>query len=385
MDGFRRRKEGTQRTTTIRGIDQACIGIFASGYCHIWTSRCRRIAQRYRYRHPVHLWLRYIHHPSWCLHSRDDFRSAIAPCESEVADFLKRPSQDGPTSFPTETDKEILKFAADLTVNDDTSNLVSSLYPTCLRLLNECSDEVVLSHCLVMIGNLASEDKFVGKSELGKELIPICLKFVQDKDKPRLQHLSLGAIRNLSLLSNNKQSFYQQGLFPALVSILSETDRPNAHIQFSSVAIVRVFVAAGTEVVQPWAGNWVQEGGLVPLIRLARGEMRPKELDKDDDGNPVKNPDKRVEYEATRILVRYAASEYKNVLVENGGVDPMVDLLFAPFGLLQDEALVGLTHLAQHDEYKKVLVSAGAIEAISKISEASLAEKANKLKEKLSS
>jgi hypothetical protein len=59
--------------------------------------------------------------------------------------------------------------------------------------------------------------------------------------------------------------------------------------------------------------EFINAEGLAPLVAIARGEIIPKEVleDKDDEGNP-KPRDRRVEFEASRIIVRIADSPGRN-------------------------------------------------------------------------
>jgi hypothetical protein len=47
----------------------------------------------------------------------------------------------------------------------------------------------------------------------------------------------------------------------------------------------------------------VQQNALEALVKLARGELTPETKEEDEEGKP-KEKDRRVEYEAARILVR---------------------------------------------------------------------------------
>ena len=100
------------------------------------------------------------------------------------------------------------------------------------------------------------------------------------------------------------------------------------------------------------------DDALATICALARGELAPKNEEKDDDGNVIAK-DRRVEFEAARLLVRI--TERRNVgvllcwtslaesldrLVENKGVQPILELITSPYEILQGEGLKAIFKLA---------------------------------------
>jgi hypothetical protein len=110
----------------------------------------------------------------------------------------------------------------------------------------------------------------------------------------------------------------ENNIFPILISNISNKAHPNLFVQYAAVGVLRSILSLGgnrvallfffgilTNELDNMTKIFASSDGIKPLISLARGEMRPDIVIEETEGGATReNKDKRVEYEATRLLVR---------------------------------------------------------------------------------
>jgi len=141
---------------------------------------------------------------------------------------------------------------------------------------------------------------------------------------------------------------------------LQETENPNAHIQFATIGTIKSLIAGGETMLQKFATS----GGVQPLIAIARGEVMSKEQQYAAKENPQER-DKRVEYEAARVLARISTNgDNRKTIAEGGGIEPLLELIKSSYEILQHEGIKAILELASTGTYINQLIAAGTSEVI---------------------
>jgi len=75
-----------------------------------------------------------------------------------------------------------------------------------------------------------------------------------------------------------------------------------------------------------------------------------------------KEPDKRVQFEAARVLVRFTDRvEYVKIIAKLGGIPSILDLITTKFGILQAEGVKAILSFAQLAELKEILLQSNTL------------------------
>jgi len=246
----------------------------------------------------------------------------------------------------------VLKIIANLSLDDSTVDRFFEHFDFVLDLSLTEDVDLTLSG-LMILGNLARSDDQCQKMVKRNELIPFLLKNLSHKDM-RVVHLSLGTLHNLSISVPNKTKLLEAGILPLLIELLKNKENPNLLIQYSIVGTLKNLVILGDSVRIPF----IEQGGLGLLVQLANGEFKPVEhKDEESEGEEKKEPDKRVQYEAARVLIRFIDAEENAItVVKLGGVPPILDLIRSKFAILQAEGAKAILRFSQIAELKPTLL-----------------------------
>jgi len=259
--------------------------------------------------------------------------------------------------------KYVFKLIANLSLDDSTTITFFQYFDWVLSSANT-DDAELLGSCLMILGNLARSDEHCTKMMNSQELVPLLLKSLHNKDL-RNVHLSVGALHNLSIPVQNKVPLMKAGILPLLVEILKNKEQPNPLIQYSIAGTLKSLVVVGDEMTT----EFVKEGGLAILVQLANGELNPKippnEEDEEEEKKEKKEPDKRVQYEAARVLVRFTDRvEYAKEIAALGGIPSILDLITTKFNILQAEGVKAILQFAQIVELKEILLQSKTLEIL---------------------
>jgi len=189
------------------------------------------------------------------------------------------------------------------------------------------------------------------------------LKSLSHKDL-LIVHLSVGALHNISIPMQNKVPLIEAGILPLIIEVIKNKEQPNPLIQFSAVGTLKSLLATGDKMIK----EFVAASGLEILIQLANGELNPKippEEDEDEKEKEKKVPDKRVQYETARVLVRFLDQvENAKTIAKLGGIPSILDLLNTKFAILQMEGIKAILTLAQIDELKEILLQCNTLSIV---------------------
>lgn len=258
--------------------------------------------------------------------------------------------------------KYVLKAIANLSLDDSTIVSFFEYFEFILSLALTEEPEFVLSG-LMILGNLARADDHCIKMIDNKDLLSFLFKTLRHKDL-RIVHLSVGAIHNLSIPGTNKLKLINAGVIPLLIELLKNKENPNQLLQYAIVGTIRSLIVIG----DPTITEFVKEGGLPTLVQLARGELNPKEETQgpnDEQKEEKKEPDKRVQYEAARVIARFTEkSEYAVLLAKLGAIPSILELINSKFEILQAEGVKSILHFAQIGDLKLELLESGTLKVL---------------------
>ena len=132
-----------------------------------------------------------------------------------------------------------------------------------------------------------------------------------------------------------------------VVKHLTQAEQPNAHIQYGITQILRSLIASGGDSFIPIIVK--HNNVLEALVRLAKGELTPETKQEEEETEEApKEKDRRVEYEATRIIVRITdKAENCEEIVKLGGVGPLVELVKSQYEILQAEGVKGIHNIVK--------------------------------------
>eukprot|EP01099_Mayorella_cantabrigiensis_P006793 TRINITY_DN578_c0_g3_i1.p1 TRINITY_DN578_c0_g3~~TRINITY_DN578_c0_g3_i1.p1 ORF type:complete len:508 (+),score=135.89 TRINITY_DN578_c0_g3_i1:110-1633(+) len=118
-----------------------------------------------------------------------------------------------------------------------------------------------------VIGNLArTDDNCVKIMETGN-IVDLMLNNLSTTTDIRLQCVTLGALRNLSLLPSNKGKLIAKGIIPQLVKAL---DSENDHVKYASIGTIKILSTANPGV----CSEFIENGLYSRLIKIASKNRR---------------------------------------------------------------------------------------------------------------
>jgi len=170
----------------------------------------------------------------------------------------------------------------------------------------------------------------------------------------RICRLSLSVLRNLCIPIENKRILLRKDILPLIISQLKQKKDGKIDLptQYLCVGVLRALTTIDEAI-----HCFMQNEALEALISVARGDMLSEEeayYEKEDDSqvnekvSKPRNRDRRVEYEAARLLARIADfPTYREELVRKGGIMPLVELLKTRFDVLHEEAFRAILHLIE--------------------------------------
>lgn len=195
----------------------------------------------------------------------------------------------------------------------------------------------------------------------------------------RVNLASLGVLRNLSIPPANKEILSNAGLIPICVKHISNRENANQLIQYTSVGILKNLLLGDKMI-----ASFLAAGGLDALIPLANGEIPILNLE------GINEKDPRVQYESARLLARLVErgnsflfsrvilflkdfskiDDCRSIIVKNGGVLPILNLLKTQFDILKEEGVKCLYTLSKKGDQdtKNYLKSLGVVDILKNIS-----------------
>jgi hypothetical protein len=169
---------------------------------------------------------------------------------------------------------------------------------------------------VMVLSNLARNEescKFIVAQGTPQQLLKMLNKYPNDQ---RLQLHGSGALRNLSLAPDNKQTLSEAGCIDALSKLLSVKNRP---IQFSAVSCLRILITSPNS----QAIRFLETTALASVVALSEGKMEPVP----EEGEADKAADDRVLFEAGRLLAKLCVESHAQAVVAANGVAGIVRLL----------------------------------------------------------
>lgn len=260
--------------------------------------------------------------------------------------------------------------------------------------------EVVLS-ALLMGTNMARSAEACGALlALDGDLFPQILRLLNVHTDLRVHHASIGFMRNMAIVFENRVALLELGWLDSLQTQLRKADKPNPLVLYSAITALRPLLAAASvqadapskpadaEVASAWecATRLLEGGGFEALIELGRGDRGTPEAPENDideaakggkasDGDTAEDNDgeakeeaaaqsrdRRIEYEASRVLARLASGtpvsdDARKVtervcvrLVQGDAVVTLLGLVTSPYDILQVEGLRALRDMALFGE-----------------------------------
>eukprot|EP00013_Stygamoeba_regulata_P003413 CAMPEP_0177632650 /NCGR_PEP_ID=MMETSP0447-20121125/2415_1 /TAXON_ID=0 /ORGANISM="Stygamoeba regulata, Strain BSH-02190019" /LENGTH=582 /DNA_ID=CAMNT_0019134253 /DNA_START=67 /DNA_END=1816 /DNA_ORIENTATION=- len=192
-----------------------------------------------------------------------------------------------------------LKILAHLSVDD---SLMTSLFVSWKKfhsvLVAKRADLETAVMAVMLLSNLGRKDEHVKEMAAQDGIFELLLDMINSNDA-RLQHLSLGFLRNLAIPASLKE---KAAFTPnAIPTVISRLESSNAVVSFAAVGAIKTFLT-GPETI---ADAIIKEGGLDAIIRLSEGAQEGLE---------------RIMYESCRILVVLAKHEkYREIRTRADG------------------------------------------------------------------
>jgi len=212
--------------------------------------------------------------------------------------------------------------------------------------LLKSTEEPVIVHAAMSVGNLARKDEnCIEIVKLGA-LQPL-FDLVSHKDT-RVQHISLGAIRNLSLSPTNKPLVVETGIFSLCGSPF--IDGLNGHVLYGAIGVWKSLVNGG----DIYANKFMEAGGLKACLTLCKKE--------------VLEGGERIHYESARIVALLAEKpDHLVALITQEGIFCLLKLIQSSYPLLQFEGAKALLKLCELSEHHTTIIQQGLLEPLIQI------------------
>jgi len=210
---------------------------------------------------------------------------------------------------------------------DDIFNSFSAFFP-----LLEHEDESVKTYTAMIVGNIARRDEYCARL-LQAGAVPVLKGLC--KSTARIQHLVLGALRNIAIPEENKKAVAdEEGLIEVVLECIATGN--NAHVLYNSVIFLKVLAAGG----ESFVNQLVEKNTIATIAQLLDRELESGQ--------------ERIHYEASRLIVAIALSNEANctrTMEEKTGLRCISLLLSTSFDLLHKEALAGLKQVLSQGKF----------------------------------
>ena len=111
------------------------------------------------------------------------------------------------------------------------------------------------------------------------------------KEEVRIQHLALGALRNISIPIENKQAVIdEEGLVETILKCVSESN--NAHVLYNAVLLLKILANGGQSFVSKILNSSNCLSEIETLLK-----------------KPLQDGQERIHYEAARFLVQLLSTD----------------------------------------------------------------------------
>ena len=236
-----------------------------------------------------------------------------------------------------------LQILGHLAVHDSCMAIMFESFNVFVNLLTH-EDTNVKMYTAMILGNIARKDIYC-KRLVESGAVPILHKLC--KEEVRIQHLALGALRNISIPIENKQAVIEEeGLVDTILKCISESN--NAHVLYNAVLLLKILANGG----QSFVSKILQSGNCLEEIE--------KLLEK-----PLQDGQERIHYEAARFLVQLLTID--NTLLElvakHGIFIGLGKLLETKFDILHSEALDTLSlYVNSSSDLRKFVVSSKIVD-----------------------
>jgi len=255
--------------------------------------------------------------------------------------------------------KNFYLLFSNLSPLDQNSYLFSYIDMPVNVILHGTNDDLIYSS-LISIGNLSrSDQRCISIIENNENLAQKFISLVDHPKDNRIVQSVLGVLRNICIPAVNKDIFFNLGLMEVLVKKMNIRERPSIVIQYEVVGAVKSLVIGG----EKHTKGFLDLGGLEILSDLANGKIAPQ--DDEEDEKEKKKPELRVQYEATRVLIRISEQgDRRKLVADAGGIGPIVELVKSSFEILQAEALKALHKFSDIDELRPYLIQNKTVEVL---------------------
>eukprot|EP00012_Vannella_robusta_P008886 CAMPEP_0206198296 /NCGR_PEP_ID=MMETSP0166-20121206/9556_1 /ASSEMBLY_ACC=CAM_ASM_000260 /TAXON_ID=95228 /ORGANISM="Vannella robusta, Strain DIVA3 518/3/11/1/6" /LENGTH=460 /DNA_ID=CAMNT_0053616129 /DNA_START=83 /DNA_END=1462 /DNA_ORIENTATION=- len=239
---------------------------------------------------------------------------------------------------PLSSALQVLGFLA---AHDECMNTIFQSFSVFIR-LGKHEDANVKTYTAMILGNISRTDEYCARlAEAGA--IPI-LKDLCGEDT-RVQHLALGALRNIAIPATNKEAVLNEpGILEAINKCL--VDSNNAHVLFNAVLLMKILAVGG-------------ENFMEKIIQAETLQAVEKLLDR-----KLEEGQERIHYEAARFLVLIANVNQENLhlVVNHGALNAFAQLLSTNFPLLHAEAVGVIEKLAQEEQFHERIYESGIVD-----------------------
>eukprot|EP00026_Physarum_polycephalum_P004850 Phypoly_transcript_04874.p1 GENE.Phypoly_transcript_04874~~Phypoly_transcript_04874.p1 ORF type:complete len:659 (-),score=127.26 Phypoly_transcript_04874:103-2049(-) len=260
--------------------------------------------------------------------------------------------------------RNLLKVLARLSVNDTIMKDLIQYTTSILAVLKNEDVEVQLAAILVL-GNLARTEENVTKL-IGLGVVDTLLNFIKTSSTTNtpLTHVSVNCLRNFSISVQNKKKLGEGQVIPTLIYLLPHE---NPLVQFAAVVALKNLL----QNCEPNVDVFLRDNGLPPLVKLANDKGVLSEAEGETEEEKLQNADKRIQYECTRILVKFAErAELLKQIITLKGIRPMIEMMGCEHEVLRIEGSRGLVCVASVDEYRPLIIQeAGGAEALVRLFE----------------
>jgi hypothetical protein len=217
-----------------------------------------------------------------------------------------------------------------------------------LALGNQVDPEVKIGVGMI-VGNLARSDSHC-TALLEEGVLELVKQFLGIADG-RIQHLGLGAIRNLSVPPQNRKLIADSGVITSCAKVLESR---NAHVLFLNMGVLRTLILQSAAT----ATAFMEAEGVEKLMIFFSQDLADEHL--------------RIRYEAGRVLaalfVSLPAFESVSSLMTQGGLKGPIFLVQSTYAILQQEGMRALQTLVQTEIHQQgILEAEGATEALVKL------------------
>ena len=199
------------------------------------------------------------------------------------------------------------------------------------------AEEGVRIGCLMVVGNCARSDEHCKELMLKQNILHFLKPLIVENEtsaSTQIQHLSIGALLNLSLPIWNREEIVKEGLLKLLLQVVQQKERKNAHVLFGTVLTLKRLCSA--EIHSEIRKKLVFEENAIPILLQIKEGLAMSEHE-------------RIWLEVGRLLCLLLRSDkeiFAQVLKEGAFMECATCLLQSNWVVLNAEAISAFHHIS---------------------------------------